>query len=215
MFKLNHKSSLLGAGVGLIILSGCKVDVTADIYSRDVFASENLTFPAQLSVEVPTCKKEKIDELSGEVLAVFSRPSEASVVGCERDGMDSMLTVNFTGEMVDSESEYDLTIFRTKEPKFAYLTAAFNSNFQKRVQQLMSSRMMSMDYDDLTISFTLNNDLPGELEYSLVSGWVDGKPGQRIRGTLDRREKVHVVRTKVVSQMVMENMQPELITLQK
>lgn len=215
MLKMKINLRLLAGAVALIILSGCKVDVTADIYSRDVFASENLTFPSEMKIEVSSCKSEKVDEISGQILAIFSDVSEASIAGCERSGMDSMLVVKFTGEMVNKKSGYDLIVFRNKQPEFTYLTVAFHQNFLKRVKQLMSSQMVSMKYDDLTIGFTVNNDLPGELGYSLVSGWVDGIPGQRISGTLDRREKINITRSKVVSHLVLENKFPDIIALRK
>ncbi len=215
MFQANNKARLMGVAALSILAAGCEVDVKSDIYSRDVFASENLTFPTQMRVEVPSCSKEKVNESAPQILAVFSDVSEASVAGCERDGMDSMLVVNFTGEMVDSESGYDFAIFRNKQPEFTYLTAAFNSNFQTRVEQLMSNQYSSLEPEGLTISFTLNNDLPGEVSYIVLSGWVDGEPGHRIQGSLDRREKIHVRLPKVVSHLILKNAQPDLITLMK
>jgi hypothetical protein len=213
-------SSKMKCGVALLVmavLSGCKVGVQSDLYARDVFSNENLTFPSQLKVQVPSCSSDKVEEASSDILALFSQSSEASISGCVREGMDSMLVVKFKGEMADKDSSADFTIFRNHQEgkDFVYLTAAFNTNFQKRVEQLMSSQMTSLDYEDLTVGFTMNNDLSGALEYSMLAGWVDGQPGQRFGGELDRREKISVISTNIVSDMVLKNQQPELITLRQ
>jgi hypothetical protein len=197
-----------------IIISGCKIDITSDIYTRDIFSDKNLTFPSQLRIEIPSCSKEKIDESSPEILALFAAESAPNISGCESEGMNSMLTVNFTGEIADSESNYDFAIFRNrskKEEGVITLSPAFNPIFRQRIDQLMSSKRTSLDYDDLTINFTLNNDLSSEVIYFVVSGWVDGKPGQEIFGSLQRREKIYVTLPDVFSHLALNDEQPELI----
>jgi hypothetical protein len=195
-----------------IIISGCKVDITSDIYTRDIFSDKNLTFPSQLRVEIPSCSKEKIDESSPEILALFTEESAPTISGCENEGMNSMLTVNFTGQIADSKSTYDFTIFRSREENDVIaLSPAFHPNFKKRIEQLMSSKRTSLDYDDLTINFTLSNDLSSEVIYFIGAGWVDGVPGQEIYGSLQRREKVYVTSPDVVSHLVLNNEQPQLI----
>jgi len=91
------------------------------------------------------------------------------------------------------------------------LSPAFHPNFKKRIEQLMSSKRTSLDYDDLTINFTLSNDLSSEVIYFIGAGWVDGVPGQEIYGSLQRREKVYVTSPDVVSHLVLNNEQPQLI----
>lgn len=213
MRTINKKASLLIAAAATVTLSGCDIDMTSDLYAQDVFSDKNLTFPSQMRIEVPSCSSEKIDELTNQVLSVFSKSSEASSAGCVREGMDSMMVINFKGIMVDEESSYDLTLFRNKQPKFTFLTASFHRDFQQRIQQLAKSKMSSIDYDDLSVNFTLNNDMPDTIEYSLSAGWVNGQPGQWIRGELDRREKVHITSTKAVSHLIMERQQPVLVTI--
>jgi hypothetical protein len=93
-----------------IIISGCKVDITSDIYTRDIFSDKNLTFPSQLRVEIPSCSKEKIDESSPEILALFTEESAPNISGCENEGMNSMLIVNFTGQIRNVSTSFEPTL---------------------------------------------------------------------------------------------------------
>ena len=212
MINKIHKNKYFFFVFVSIIISGCKIDITSDIYTRDIFSDKNLTFPSQLRVEIPSCSKEKVDESSPEILALFTEESAPNILGCESEGMNSMLTVNFTGQIADSESNYDFSIFRVREDNDVItLSPAFNPDFRQRIDQLMSSKRTSLDYDDLTINFTLNNDLSSEVKYFVISGWVDGKPGQETFGRLQRREKIYVTLPDVFSHLALNDERPELI----
>lgn len=196
-----------------LVMSGCRVDVTSDLYTQDILANENLTFPTQMGIQIPGCDQDSVDELSSQVLSLFSESSKASISGCADENMESMLMVNFTGQIVDTESSYDFAIYRNKRDDRIHLAAAFSPKFQTRVDQLMSSQMASLEYDGLKISTTINNDLSNEVEYLVSSGWVDGKAGQNMTGSLQRREKILVTSPDVVSDLMLRNEKPELIAI--
>lgn len=193
-------------------LCGCKVQINSDLFVQDIFSDENLTLPMQLAFEVPSCSSDSRSEYEQDALSLFDSRSEAKVVGCD-EGLTSFLQIAFTGEISSQESTYDVTIFRSIDPNdesgAARLLFALNANFISRVQRLMSENFASLNYQDVTISATLNNDASGPVTY-YASGWVDGSAVQGIEGSLNRRQKVSIQFTDLVSAIAVDGGQPIL-----
>lgn len=206
------KIQLLLVGlVGVIGLSGCRMDVSTEIYSQDVFSDETLPLPAMLEVEITSCDPSSRAEAEAEILPIFSNASEASAIGCRDDSFTSLLQVAFKAEISSQDSMSDLVVFRRVTDGEVELIPSINRSFRQRIDNLMSSNMQTLSHSDLTIYVTLHNDLPGQLGYYIPAGWVDGEPGQYIQGSLDRREKIRVQTPDVISALTLDNKQPTIM----
>ena len=207
-------------GVALFVMTitvaGCKSDFHIDVYSSDLFLNENVDTPAQMMVEIPTCSNRS--EYEGRVLALFDSGSKAKIVGCEEQGMNSMLVVSIAAEIATENSSRDIILFRENAEnvdkegqtfEVRGLKPLISPNFLARVNSLMQENMQSLSYEKITIRFSLNND---ERENVLITSsnlWVNGDPYQRFyRQELQRREKIELTFSNVMSDLVIRGEQP-------
>ena len=199
----------------LFVITGCKIQVGADLYARDVFAEENLSFPALLKFEVPSCNDESRLEYERGVLSVFSEQSNAKVGGCD-EGWESFVVINFSGELATESSVYDFVFLRNiNESGSISLKPALNSSFLSRVDALMQKDFQKLESENIQITFNIHNDESSDVGYFVNEAWVDGEPQQWFRNNLQRREKVEVVASNVISALVLDNKQPIVIELEK
>jgi len=211
---MTYKVSVILAG-GLF-LAACRVDFSSELYSRDVISTENLGFPALLEVEVPSCTSDDRPQYERKILSVFSKSSEATIIGCRDDAFTSLLQVDFRGELSSSSSSADLVMFRGQnDAGQTYIMPDLNRDFVTRVNQVLDENFQELTFENVEIAFELHNDSDGVVEYFLPSGWVDGDPGQYIEGTLERREKMLVRTPDVISDLTLEGQQPVVIFLRE
>ena len=199
-----------------ITIAGCKSDFYIDVYSSDLFLNENVDTPAQMMVQIPTCSDRSEYEKS--VLALFDSASKAKIVGCEEQGMDSMLVVSIAAEISTENSSRDVILFRqdaddVEQDGQTYevrgLKPLISPNFLARVNSLMQENMQSLSYEKITIRFSLNNDEREEVLITSSNLWVNGDPYQRYyRQELGRREKIELVFSNVISDLVIRGEQP-------
>lgn len=199
-----------------ITIIGCKSDFHIDVYSSDLFLNENVDTPAQMMVEIPTCSDRT--DYEKKVLALFDSASKAEVVGCEEQGMNSMLVVSIAAEISTEESSRDVILFRqnaddVEQDGQTYevrgLKPMISPNFLARVNSLMQENMQSLSYEKITVRFSVNND---ERENVLITGtnlWVNGNPHQQYyRQELERREKIELTLSNVMSDLMIRGEQP-------
>jgi len=152
------------------------------------------------------------------VLALFDAGSKAKIVGCEEQGMNSMLVVSIAAEIATENSSRDIILFRENADNVEQegqtfevrgLKPLISPNFLARVNSLMQENMQSLSYEKITIQFSLNND---ERENVLITSsnlWVNGNPYQRFyRQELQRREKIELTFSNVMSDLVIRGEQP-------
>ncbi|QGT78000.1 hypothetical protein GM160_03310 [Guyparkeria halophila] len=201
------RSLKLAALAATIGLAGCDIDVTSQIYAEDAFAEENLPFPAEMRIEIPSCGSDQRPQFERDVIAAFSQPSEAKVVGCEEEGMDSMLRISFMGEMATKVSRADVVIFRGRSEQTGnvLLTADLNDNFQNRIEGIFDKNSQRLEFDDISMRFVLNNDTRSNISFFVNEGWVDGQPVQAAQGTLKPRRSADIRSTAVVSDGMLRN----------
>ena len=146
----------------LLILTSCKTDFSIDIYSSDMFFDENLDTPAKMKVEIPSCGQRS--EYERKVLALFGTQSMAKIVGCEEEGMSSMLIVSLTAEIASAESDRDVVLFRQQEQDIEHdgrvyelrgVQPVIHQEFLQRVNSLMQENMQTLSYSDISIEFLL------------------------------------------------------------
>ena len=198
-----------------VLLSACRVDVTADLYSEDLLESDsNIRFPAILEVEVPSCTSSDIAATEENLLSIFSSESDANISGCREDGFTSLLGVSFDGEIASEESEADLTIFRTvNDAGNNYFTAALNPNFRNRMNRLLDENMQKLEPSNLTFRIHLRHDIDEPSDLLLISGWIDGKVGQFTTRKLEKRDGVRLRFSNVISDMILNDKRPALFFL--
>jgi len=205
----------VAALAGTIAIAGCDIDVTSQVYAQDAFAEENLPFPAEMRIEIPSCGSDRRPQFERDVIAAFSQPSEAKVVGCEKDGMDSMLKIRFMGEIVSEESRADVVIFRGRSEQSGnvLLTVDLNDNFQNRIEGLFDKNSQRLAFEDISMRFVLNNDTRSKISFFVNEGWVDGQPVQAAQGSLKPRRSADIRSTAVVSDGMLRNRYPFVMQL--
>lgn len=207
LMRVNLKTTMFL--VAAVFLTGCRVDFSSELYARDIFSDENLTFPALLEIEVPSCNSDDRPKYEREILSVFSGASEAAVVGCRNDSLTSLLQVKFKGELTSSESSADMVMGRGEnDAGSTYLMPDLNKDFLSRVNRVLEDNFQELEYQNVNIAFELHNDLDSAIEYSMLSGWVNGEPGQYINGELQRREKINVRTPDIIADLTLNNKQP-------
>ena len=204
-------------GIALcVLLAGCQVQFNSEIYAQDVFSEESLAFPAQLKLEITSCTSDTRSKTDNAVLALFSSVSKAKIRGCEEVGMNSMLAVDFAAQVASAPTEHDLVMLRERaEDGSSELRISLKSTFLSRVRALLKENHQSLDYDDVSIRFTLHNDERNPVSVSIISGWLNGQAGQHLTTTLNRREKVEILSSNVVSALTLKEQNPLIAVLRK
>jgi len=171
-----------------------------------------------MAVEISSCTSDSLEETKTEILSMFSRTSNAKVVGCETEGMNSMLLVSVDAEIASETSNFDLMIFRNILPdleldgktyEVSSVRPMISMDFLKRVETVMENNMQSLSYDKVSLTMTLNND---EREDIIISGynlWVNGEPMESFRRQkLARRQKLDFKFSNVFSDLVLNGNGP-------
>ena len=203
----------LGIVLITFLLSGCNSDFHFDVFSSDLFLKDNVTTPAEMAVEISSCTSDRLEEQKTEILSMFSRTSNAKVVGCETEGMNSMLLVSVDAEIASETSNFDLMLFRNiledleldgKTYEVSSVRPMISMDFLKRVETVMKNNMQSLSYDKVSLTMTLNND---EREDVIITGynlWVNGEPMESFyRQKLARRQKLDFKFSNVLSDLVL------------
>ena len=169
-----------------------------------------------MKVEIPSCGQRS--EYERKVLALFGTQSMAKIVGCEEEGMSSMLIVSLTAEIASAESDRDVVLFRQQEQDIEHdgrlyelrgVKPVIHQEFLQRVNSLMQENMQTLSYSDISIEFLLNNDERADI---LVTGhdlWVDGQPYQHYyRQPMARRQRLELLISNVMTDLVMQGKLP-------
>lgn len=202
--------------MAFVILQGCKTLLQADVYVSDLFLDENVRTPASMLIEIPSCTGESREDYTRSVVALFDSASEAKVVGCESQGMDSLLNVSFLAEIASENSSADLILFRNiadqEDAKIRGLKPVLGVSFLNRVDRLMRENMQSFQAKDLSFSIALNNDQRAPVKLSSYMVWVDGEAYERYTNeSFDRREKLEISFSNVTSDLMIEGAQPTVL----
>ncbi|MGB1026474.1 MAG: DUF7424 family protein [Rhodospirillaceae bacterium] len=153
------------------ILMSCKTDISVETYASDVFLDENAETPAVVKVEITSCEKQ--GEYGGKILALFNENSAAKIVGCEKDGIRSMLVIGLTAELASQTSSYDLVLFRDLSQEdqeqdgqrygIRGVAPTLSQNFLTRLNAFMKQNHQTLSYSDVVIDLTLFNDTKEDL----------------------------------------------------
>ena len=224
---MKSMKKILGITVIALFLSSCKSDFNFDAYSTDLFIAENVKKPAEMEIEISSCTSDSFEKYKTEILSVFSTSSNAKVIDCVKKGHDSMLVISLDALIASDENgsiefgEFDLVLVRQVVPdgvidgknyEVRGVRPMMSDSFIERVKMLMKQKMQSLTFENVTLTITLNND---ERDDILVSGtflWVDGEPFERYsRQKLERRQKLELKFSKVVSDLVLRMKAPTVV----
>lgn len=196
----------------LVLLSGCKFTVSSDLYVADLFSDQNIEFPAQMRIEVPSCTSSRLSEIEQQVLSLFSQVSQAKISGCTDEGFDSYLNVAFSGEFANETSTYDLFFFRHISPNgYYHVKPVLNPTFLERARTFASSNYQSIDYDDLIMKITVHNDHRDTVEVNFDAGWIDDRPQQWSSNEIGRRQQLEYTAPNVYSAMILQGDAPHML----
>lgn len=211
--KMKRVTSTAMICIGVLFLTGCNTEMTADVYSADLFSDENIRTPAVMKLEITSCTSEKRSDYEQKALALFDTGSEAKITGCNSEAMDSMLEIGFQAEIASENSTADLALFRElwedEENIARAIKPVFSPDFMQRVNTMLQQNYQKLKYDDLTVSIIINNDLREDVMISASNVWVDGTPHEFYRKEhLKRRERVVITLPNVTSDLIIRNKQP-------
>ena len=202
-----------------LMLGACKAEFSVDTFVSDMFAAEEIDTPAIMKVEIPSCSEQS--EYEGKILALFNTDSQASLTGCQNEGMTSFLVVSLFANVTSDSSSRDLVIFRVKtdpvehEGKSYEVMAAhpaINSDFLKRVDSLMQENFQTLSYENILFSITLNNDDRGTALVTTGWAWIDGEPYSTYRRQpIKRRQKVEIKYSNLMSDLILQDKKPNAL----
>ena len=202
------------AAAGLaIILTGCKMNVTPELFTSDIraVAIEGLTdlsTPATLAIEVgsmDTCR-----ERTGQFEAILrDLVPEFSSRGCEGTGNDVYLVasiqiplVNTFAAWADAQSLFGVMMYPAEEQPDAIgvFFLADPVRFAQLNEQMKSEFYQGIDLADSRVKVVLSNDERSEARFTVNDVYFNGQPIQglsRIEVTLKRRHDAAIILSNV------------------
>lgn len=215
---MNNQIIILSSATACLLLSACKADFSVDLYASDAFTDINIATPATMKVEIASCTSDSRPEQESNILALFSNSSQAKIIGCANEGMNSMVEVAFMAELASQESNADVILFRealnvfeangiTYEPMA--IKPVISSSFLTRVNELMDKNFQTLTYDDISVEIYINNDERSDILVTAYDVWVDGQPYQSFyRQPLTRREKITIELPDVMNDLILQEQYP-------
>ena len=192
------------AMVVLAVVAGCKMDLTADVYSSDVrdamAGTAGIASPATLAFQVPGIDKcaehtAKIREIMTGVLKEFTPK------GCKREGTDSFLLADTQLPVFNSEkawkkadSLFGIVLVAAVKPE--RIGVAIVLDTQK--YDILTSRMkakfgQTVNLSTSKVTLVLNNDERQVVTFEVRGAFMNSEPvpGKR-EYTLARRHKANI-----------------------
>ena len=192
------------AVLAIAALSGCKLNLTADVYSSDVrdavAGTTGIASTATLAFQVPSVDKcaehtADIREIMAGVLKDFTPK------GCEGESMDSFLLADTQLPLFNSEdawkqsdslfglllsekagSDWIDVVVMLNTRKYGILTGRMKDKFMQTVNLAASK-----------VTLVFNNDERGAATFAVRDSFVNAKPAHGVREfTLERRHKANI-----------------------
>ena len=201
---LTRISRLAGAALALALLAGCKMNLTADIYStdlRDAMAgTTDLTTPATMAFEVPGTDKcaehtAKISEIMDGVVSEFAPR------GCEKDGTDSFLFADMQILILTSEAEWQnqnalfgLLLIEGKNPDDIGVAVVMNLEKYRTLLARMKEKFhQTIDLASSKVVLVINNDERNPIAFAVRDAFTNAEPIHGERDfELNRRHKAKI-----------------------
>lgn len=193
---------LTAGALALAGVVGCKMNLTADLYSSDLFdaaaGADDLTTSATMAFQVPST--EDCDEHTAEIAELMAGVVEDfSPKGCESVEMESFLLADtqipiltesawagadsLFGIAFDTEDETIGAALVMNRQKYAILTSRMKAKFHQTVNLAESK-----------VKVVLTNDLREPVLFAVVGAFVNGEPSlAKTTHELRRRHNAEIV----------------------
>ena len=202
---------LIAVVLVLATMAGCKMNLTAELYSSDLRAAKagtpDLFAPATLAFQVPSV--DKCDEHSASISEIMAGILDDFMPkGCKREGMESFLLADTQMLLFVSEDEWKQSdalfgIFLFDRPEPEHIGVGIVLNIYK--YGILTNRMnekfhQTVDLSDSKITLVLNNDELNTVTFALKAAFVNSSPvlGEQ-EFKLDRRQKVDILLSDVAT----------------
>ena len=216
MRKAGGLVALLAAALAVMLLVGCKMDVTPEIYVSDLRAvaesgEVGLSTPAILSIGIGT--KDRCEERAAQFEAMLGEMvREFSTRGCEGSGTDVALVASIQIPIVSSpeaweqaDSLYGILAFPAPaESRHAGNIGVFflvnAERFAQLNQRVKSEFYRAIDLSDSRVKVVLSNDERTEARFTVNDAYFNGQPVQgldRTEQAIARRHDAEVVLSNV------------------
>ena len=199
---------LTAAALAIVVVSGCKMNLTADLYSSDLFdavaGTADLTTSATMAFQIPST--DDCDEHTAAIAEIMAGVvADFSPKGFESVEMESFLLADtqipLLAESVWAEADALFAIVLVEED--GAVGAALVMNRQK--YGILTSRMknkfhQTVNLAESKVTIVLNNDLRDSILFAVEGVFVDGEPAlPKTDYELQRRHNAQIVLSNVAT----------------
>ena len=197
-------AKLITALLALAAVAGCKLNLTADVYSTDLRAvmagTAGITSPATMAFQVPDV--ENCDEHTASIREIMVGVLEDfTPKGCKSENMDSFLLADTQMPILNTEeawqkadSLFGLLLVKRPDPEHIGVAVVLNT----RKYEVLTNRMKEKFYQTVDLStskvtLVFNNDERNAVTFVVRNAFVNAEPvhGER-EYKLERRHKANI-----------------------
>lgn len=195
---------LLFSTLLLLVLAGCRTDVTVDVYSSDLkrvaTGETSLMTSATMSVEIPSASE--CDKYSTQITNIMRGVvKDFKPQGCEQKEMNSFLLGEIQVPLLPilpvwtaTEELFVVAVVAGRNGKGKHVLLALDQNKYKTLNKRMENEFaQGVNLSKSKITMILYNDERGPMKYRVGGVFVNGDP--IVAGTtrsLNRRKKVRI-----------------------
>ena len=202
---------LIAAVLAVAGLAGCKMNLTADLYSSDLRAAKagtpGLVTPATLAFQVPSVKEcdeytAKIGEIMAGILDDFTPK------GCQRQDMESFLLADTQMPIFASEDDWEksealfgiLLYDPRNQDRFGVAVVLNTKKYSILTNRMKEKFHQTVDLSESKVSLILNNDERDAITFTVLTAFVNSSPvfGAK-QFKLNRRQKADIVLSDVAT----------------
>lgn len=190
------------------VLSGCKMNITADLYTSDIQGVAdgeytNLTTPVFLAFEIPSTRR--CDEYVDRVTTITEGLFEFTPKGCENIGSDSFLNVETQMPIVTLAQSSEITpliatIVGIRDGKAVAILYLDKEKYKALNDRSADEFRQRINLQRSKIKMVLNNDLRHPIEFVVNGVFLDNEPVHSANPqsfTLERRRQAEIVMSNV------------------
>ena len=199
------------AVLALALVTGCKMNLTTDLYSSDLRAvktgADGIASPAAMAFEIPSTKKcdeytAKIQEIVAGILKDFVPK------GCKSENMNSFLVAdtqipifNTLDAWKKTDVLFGILLIERPDPEHIGVAITLDTEKYKVLTDRMNDKFhQTLDLAESKITLVLNNDERSPITFAVRDTFVNAVP---VHGesefTVERRHKADIRLSNVVA----------------
>ena len=195
---------LMATVLVLATLAGCKLNLTADVYSSDLrdamTGTAGITSPATMAFQIPGVDKcaehtAKIREIMAGVLTDFTPK------GCKRESMDSYMLADTQMPIFNSQEAWQmgdvlfgLLLVKRLDPAHIGVAIVLNTDKYRVVIGRMKKKFnQTLNLSTSRVTLVFNNDERKAVTFAVREAFVNAEPAHgEHEYTLARRHKANI-----------------------